>query len=270
MDATKKKYVAVALVAIVAVAAIAVGIVVMNNNNNGNDKTTVSFLVTDNQGVYFWMDGKTNKDGSVLNALEDATKTFDIPMEKSSSAKYGEGIKSIFGLATVQDADGNYTYWYQTSWQNGEWTKFGSYISSMKASECRYVSLNYSDGKSVPSVTPTDAVPITSNLNGYKFLIESPSGLHFEVSATGNNAYDAAKNCFDKYKMPYEMNTSNVNSIFGLEMKKISDDVWNYWAFYTYNNSTWGYSSVNLDKITDTTNFIGFIYGDGSKLPVAP
>lgn len=266
MDDKSKKNLTIIVVAIVIVAAMGIGAYYLTKDKNDNNDVTVKFIVEDSEGVYFWVEGKTSSNGNVMDAWENAVETYSFlsSFEKSTSTE-GAGIASLFGLATTQDSEGNWLYWSQYTWTNNEWENSNLYMSNQKAIDNEYFGMIYGDGINTLSVTPDDVAILKSNLTDYKFLIESSSGLYFEASASGTNAYNAIISICNTYNIPYEANGTYLSSMFDLEW----DGTTNYWGLFTYDND-WAYSNVNLPEITSTSDYLGLYYSAGVNPTVTP
>lgn len=263
MKTNQKKYAAIAVVAILAIAAIGVAWYVTKDDG----KESVTFLIQDDKGVYFWASGSTN--GSVLDALDDAASAFKFPFEKSTSTS-GDGIQSLFGIEMKQNG-ASWSWWSQYYWDGDSWETAELMPSNIKASEYDYFALVYEDGSKAPAANPDKAVPITSKMSGFKFIVESESGLYFYISGTGDNAALAMKAASAKYNVPYvAAETGWIETIFGIGTVEISEGKWTYWSQFTYTDGKWIANETSLAEITDSSKYIAISYGDGIDVPPTP
>lgn len=97
------------------------------------------FTIQSPSGLYFRVNGEGT---TVFDAWADAMKNYSIPNEPSESS-YGKGINSMFGLAMIQDAEGNYTYWNQDVVENGAWIAAGSMMSNLQSADYSQMLLYY-------------------------------------------------------------------------------------------------------------------------------
>jgi len=269
MDDKNKKYLTIGIVAIVIIAAVGIGAYYLTKDDKKISDLTVNFLVEDNQGVYFWVKGTTSSDGTVMDAWENAVGTYGFlsSFEKSTSTK-GDGIQSLFGLETKKISENKWNYWSQFTWTNNTWAVSNSLMSNIKASDCKYLGMIYGDGTNALLANPNEYKVLSSQLSGYKFLIESSSGLYFEASANGDNAYDAITGICDTYYIPYTVVASwGYIAMFGLEFNDVTQE---YWSLSIYENDNWMISQNGLLLITSTSNFIGLYYSADKVVTVDP
>lgn len=270
MDDKNKKYLTIGIVAIVVIAAVGIGAYYLTKDDKKSGDLTVNFLVEDNEGVYFWVQGTTSSDGTVMDAWENAVDSYGFlsSFEKSTSTE-GDGIESLFGLEMKQISESKWNWWSQFTWNNNAWTVSNKMMSTIQASDCKYFGMIYGDGTNTLSADPNDYKVLSSELSGYKFLIESSSGLYFEVSADGDNAYDAITDICDIYFIPYTVVESwgYVSSMFDLGWDDVAQK---YWSLSVYENDNWTISSDGLLNITSTSNFIGLYYSTGGIITVDP
>lgn len=265
MDEKNKKYLTIAIAAIIVIAAIGIGVYYLTKDNKKSSDVTVDFLVEDNEGVYFWVEGKTSSDGTIMDAWENAVDNYGFlsSFVKSTSTQ-GDGIESLYGLEMTQK--GSVWYWWgQYTWSENEWESSSSYMSNLKASDCVYFGMIYGDGTNTLSANPEEYKVLSSNLSNYKFILESKSGLYFEASASGSNAYDAIISICKTYYIPYEASSGYLSSMFD-----IGWDGTNWWTLSTYSSSTWTVSDVGLQSITSTSNYIALYYSAGVIPTVTP
>ena len=67
---------------------------------------------------------------------------YNVPYEPSESS-YGKGISSMFGLASVEVAEGNYTYWNQDIAVDGAWSYSSLMMSNTNVADGSQMLLFY-------------------------------------------------------------------------------------------------------------------------------
>lgn len=139
MDSKQKGIVILAVVVVVIAAVFAAQ--ALDDKHNESDAAEVNFLIQDNQGFYFWVNGEGE---TVYDAWKDAVKSFDLPFVASVDKEGNEyGIKSLFGLSTAQDAEGNYTYWNQDLAVDGAWSFNSAMMSNTNVADGSQMLLYY-------------------------------------------------------------------------------------------------------------------------------
>lgn len=176
------------------------------------DETTVTFLLQDQDGAYFWVEGNGD---TVMEAFENAAESYKMPFEKSKSS-YGEGIKSLFGLEMTQ-IDSVWYWWSQYQWTNSTWTSASVTMDELDAKENPYFACVYGNGAAGPKVTPSDAAVWDKDTRGTVFTIKCPSGMYFNINGSGNNLEKCAVNACETYKVPYALTDSKGIDVCGIE-----------------------------------------------------
>lgn len=258
-----QKQIVMLVVAVLVIAAAGVAVFQLTRENNTD--VTVTFVVEDDQGVYFWVDGKAPKDGTVMQAWENAVEKYKMPFVKSTGTS-GEGIKSLFGLATAKVDDKNYVYWSQKTWTNNAWEKSNLMMSNQKAADNKYFGIIYGNGATVPHAVPSNAVVLSANPTGYVFVIESSSGLYFKAGGNGNNALEAINDICTHYKIQADANKW-LKTMFNLGFEESSGK---YWSFSSYVKDSWVLSDVGLDGVKKTDSVLGLYYAPGLIPTVTP
>ncbi len=189
-----------------------------------------TFLVEDQEGVYFWISGQGD---NAENALINAADSFGIDLVPSyDSDGNPAGIDSMFGMAMEEVSADEWMYWNQFVWDGSEWTYSSYTMEKVDIEYCNgYVALVYG-GWVQPEdidVTPSDAVVWDKSTSGTVFTIKSESGLWFKVNGSGDTLFDAYVATMEKYKIPYETNANGIEGMFGLYMTENSDGNWVYW-----------------------------------------
>ena len=268
---SNKLIIAVAVALVVVVAAVGVYFVF------GNDKATndVTFLIQDNEGVYFWLEGNGE---TVEDALVDAFERY--PSGTVTFSNSG-GVK-LFDIGTVNNGDGTYTYWIQFTWKDNKWTYNQLSMRNIKSVDVEHILVLHGTTVSMEAAiapegtpTPADVTIWNGNTNGVLFSIQSISGLYFKVNGSGNTVYDALENANSKYKMQFEGSNysgeKDVKSIFGLEMVQVSDSEWNWWSTYQIESDDWAASLQYMSHLSASDNpQICIIYTDGTNEPTVP
>ena len=113
---------------------------------NGSTDGTV-FTIQSESGYYFYINGTGS---TVFDAFSDAAKDYNLPFEASHS-KYGDGIKSLFGLAMTSKTDGTtttWTYWAQYVLDEaGSGWDYSSYtMEKISTSDCSQMGIAYGTG----------------------------------------------------------------------------------------------------------------------------
>lgn len=171
MDSKQKGIVILAVVVVVIAAVFAAQ--ALDDKHNESDAAEVNFLIQDNQGFYFWVNGEGE---TVYDAWKDAVKSFDLPFVASVDKEGNEyGIKSLFGLSTAQDATGGWTWWTQYFYNGSAWESNSLYMINMAAKDYSSIAMVYGDGKVAPAVAPSDAKVWNKDTTGTLFTIQSPS-----------------------------------------------------------------------------------------------
>ncbi len=270
----KNAIIAAVVVIIVIIAAAGVYLAFGNNggDNGGDDETPgVTFLIQDDQGMYFWIDGQGE---TVMAAFQDAVETFDIPYEPSVDADGSVyGIQSIFGMEMTSDAEGNWTWWGQYTWTDGAWAFANVGMAEMTPEDTsNYFAIVYGDGSVdlTTLATPEDAVVWDGQNSGTLFTIKSSSGMYFQVDGSGTTVLDALEDAVETYKIPFEPsrdadgNSYGIQSIFGMEMASDADGNWTWWGQFSKEDGNWVQTQYMMSELqsADYAEF-GLSYGSG-------
>lgn len=251
------KYLAIGVVAVIVIAAAA--FVFIGDNGDG-DENSITFLIQDNQGVYFWADGNGD---TAIEAFEDAVDDFDMPFVASTDGNTGEpnGISSLFGLETVQ-VDGTWYWWSQFSWNGEAWESNEVMMDQITAADCNgYMAIVYADWsldtKTLP--TPGDAKVWNGSEKGTVFTIESSSGMSFKVNGQGDKVIDAFVDATNDYKIPFVSTDKDgkpygIDSLYGLNMYQDAEGNWHWWGQYVKDNGVWTTSSIMMDGLSVSEN----------------
>ena len=150
MDSKQKGIVILAVIVVVIAAVFAAQ--ALDDKHNESDAAEVNFLIQDNQGFYFWVNGEGE---TVYDAWKDAVKSFDLPFVASVDKEGNEyGIESLFGLSTAQDAAGGWTWWTQYFYNGSAWESNSLYMINMAAKDYSSIAMVYGDGKVAPQRLP--------------------------------------------------------------------------------------------------------------------
>lgn len=272
MDSKQKKIAAVAVVVVIIVA-IAAAYALTRDNDKSGENNTVTFLIQDNYDVYFWIEGSGD---TVYDAWKDATTSFGITYTPTTYSGAETGISSMFNLSTTQDEAGNYIYWAQYSFVDGEWTFNDLTMNNIASTSVDYVAVVYSAYGSTPSLeTPGQAKVWDKSTSGTVFTIESPSGMYFRINGTGTTVCDAWVNAMQTYNINYEVSESTygngVLTMFGLTMMQAED--YEYWGEYCVQDGAWvlsDYVMGNIQSADYPTYLLSYgTYGHSVTAPVA-
>ncbi|MDO5862200.1 MAG: hypothetical protein Q4Q58_05360 [Thermoplasmata archaeon] len=270
MDTKQKQIAAVAVVVIIIIAAVAVYFATKDKDNGGDDEgSTVTFLIQDNYGVYFWVEGQGE---TVYDAFKDAVSDYSMPFEASTDSSGVEtGIQSLFGLAMTETSSG-WLWWTQYSYTDGAWSTNYSYMTGLAASENPYVAVVYGDGTVTPTVTPSDAEVWDKDTDGIVFTVQSPSGMYFKINGNGSDAMSAWEVAYVNYNIDSEAEEVSggawITSIFTLDTPS---DYSSYWAVYVVENGTWTYATSYLTGMTPSEySSILLVYTVNGETPELP
>lgn len=226
--------------------------------SDDSDDSKVTFLVQDDQGVYFWMEGSGD---TAYDALKDAVDNLGIAFEPSvNSSGEAYGIQSLFGLEMYQEGD-VWFYWAQYVWTGSAWDYAQTGMNGYSPAEANnYVALVYGDGNATALCEPKDAVVWDGSTAGTVFTIESSSGMYFKVNGTGTTVYDAFADAVADYAIPFEpsVNSSGeaygIQSLFGLEMTQDAAENWHWWGQYCKENGEWVSSQSYMTGLQSSEN----------------
>ncbi|MDR2698316.1 MAG: hypothetical protein LBB30_01390 [Candidatus Methanoplasma sp.] len=266
----KTAVIAVVVIAVVAIAAVGAFIMLSGDDKDPND---VTFLIQDEDGVYFWIDGNGE---TALDALENALSAYpEGTFERSTS-----GVGSLFGNGFVQDSAGKYTWWVQFTWKDDKWACNTVGMNSILSKDAEYLLIMYGQGNmSDPAATqtpegtpaPKDKAVWNGDTKGTVFRIEAGSGLYFEINGTGGETLmKTFKNACEKYKVPVETAGTAaygefLQGLFGITSSQDAEGNWLYWAEYEYKSGGLEPSNIGRDGLKSSDNpRYALIYGDGS------
>jgi len=270
----KKAVIIVAVVTVVIIVAAAAFVMLGGNDKEGSNDVT--FLIQDDKGVYFWIEGSGE---TALDALEDAFS--DYPNDTLVIGPYG--IDSIFGQSTAQDDEGNWVWWIQLTWKDNKWSTNTQGLEQIKSKDVSYVLMLFGAGNmedpeatAVPEGTPVpnDKAVWDGNINGTVFLIQSESGLYFEINGTGgSNLLETFKNACSKYKIELETGHSTYDEndyllgIFGIYSSQDDEGDWLWWVEYEYTSDGWVSSSTGMGELTSSDNLrYALMYGTNDMM----
>ena len=270
---SSKMILVVAVALVVVVAAVGVYFIMGNDKEDPNE---ITFLIEDNEGVYFWITG-TGETGE--NALIDAAKKSDVELIYTSQS-WGMYLTGINGLEGDLESS---TSWGLFVYEDNEWVESQVGISTLVSADYDYAGWFFGipDENYVmplPEVIPDvkDAKAWDKSTDGVVFTIESPSGLYFRVNGSGDTVYDAMVSADSKYNMDFVGSDGpsgkGINSLFGYSMVQV-DGVWHWWSTYVLDEdqSDWTSSFLYIGNMDASENpQICFIYTDGTLVPAAP
>ena len=258
-----KKTTGIIAVVVVAVVVIAAAFVMMNKDKGGDDTdNSISFLIQDNKGFYFWIEGEGD---TAIAAFQDAigqaaykdAAAFVASTDKTSGA--ANGITSLYGLTTAQDASGNWYWWTQYIWTGVAWEQSNLMMDGYGPDDANhYMAIIYGDGTNTPLANPSDAKIWDGSTSGVKFTIKSFSGMEFYINGQGTTMLDAFKDATTDYNVPFQPSTDaqgdyGVDSVFGIKMESgLTEDgktFYDYWAQYYRNSGEWGYGEGYMSTI---------------------
>lgn len=257
MDSKQKGIVIVAVIVVIIAA-----VFTAQALDDKNKDAEVNFLIQDNQGVYFWVSGEGE---TVYDAWKNAVGTFDLPFVASVDKEGNEtGIQSLFGMATVSDGAGNWTWWTQYYYDGSSWQTNTLYMTGMAAKDYSTIAIVY--GSAMPVVTPADAKVWDRSIDGTLFTIQSPTGLYFRINGTGTTVFDAWVDAMESYSVPYKPSESSygkgITSMFGLAMVE-DEGNYTYWIQDVVENGAWNTAGSMMSNIqsSDCSQMLLF-YGD--------
>jgi hypothetical protein len=99
---------------------------------NGSTSGTV-FTIASPTGLFYKINGSSNE--SLLKALEAACAKANVPFESNHLDGVGDGIASIYGLATTSDPVTGYSWWAQFIVEDGNWKASSLWMSNLDSSD---------------------------------------------------------------------------------------------------------------------------------------
>ena len=228
----------IAIVAVVAIVAIGAAAVFLNQDSGEDNE--VKFLIQDDAGVYFWIEGSGD---TVLDAFKDAAVDYGIPVEYSVYQGEENGIQKMFGLEMRQSGT-DWFWWSQYGWDGSGWVSNTVSMNGLSPSDVHgYIAIVYGDGSNPALVEPEDCEVWDGDTDGTVFTIESSTGMWFKVNGTGATVYDAFTDAVGDYDIPFIPTTGmeGINSLFGLEMVNDPDNpsAWTYWVQKVMDAGEW-------------------------------
>ena len=270
MDSKKKAIIIVAVVVVLIAAVFAAQ--ALNDKHEEGKESDVTFLIQDDKGVYFWIDGKGE---TVYDAFVDAADKFDIPFVPSESS-YGKGIQSLFGLEMNQVSEKEWVYWQQYTYTDGAWVLNDVTMEKIDAADAEYIAVVYGGyGVQIAVTDVSEAKVWDFSTEGTVFTIESNSGLYYRVNGVGETVFDAWVNAMENYNVPYTEKESkygkNVGSMYGYGTEEYEAGKYNYWSAYQLSGEGWTYASSSISKLNTSENSqILFVYEMNGKVPEFP
>ncbi len=253
-----------AVVVIVAVAGAGAAIFLLNNQ----DKTpTASILIEDQDGVYFWAEGKGN---TLTEALKSPSKGLTVNMTDTGF------VNGFNGLLGTEDSKAYY-YWGLYTYDNDKWVYSEVGASEIKISEHPtvgffYVSMDKTtfevtggpDKVTVPKVA--DKVVWNGSTSGTVFAVTSHTGLYFYInSAKAGTMLERFTDATSTFKIAFEPSKSGIKTLFGLGTVKIDED-YLYWVQYDIKDNAWEKAELQMGNIEDANTYSQFavVYGISS------
>ena len=253
-----------AVVVVIAVAGAGAAIFLLNNQ----DKTpTASILIEDDDGVYFWMEGKGE-------TLMDALKKPSAGVTVTIDGDMVTGFNGLLGGETETE----WLYWSLYYLDGTEWKYSDVGAKELKVSEHPTIGFFYAsmdkttyevtggpDSVTVPSVE--DKKVWNGSTSGTVFAIKGESGLYFYInsSASGTMA-DRFKAATDDYKVPFVASKSGISKLFGIgSVQDPVTEVWSYWAQFGLIDGNWGYMPTTMPNTDNPDDYKQFavVYGNG-------
>lgn len=239
-----------AVVAVVAVVAIAAAAVFLTQGSEDNDE--VKFLIQDDEGVYFWVEGSGD---TVLDAFKDAAVDYGIPVEYSVYQGEENGIQKMFGLEMRQSGT-DWFWWSQYGWDGSGWVSNTVSMNGLSPSDVHgYIAIVYGDGSNPALVEPEDCEVWDGDTDGTVFTIQSPSGMWFKVNGTGTTVYDAFVDATGDHKIPFTPSVGfvGIDALYGISMKQVGE-VWHWWAQQVMDAGEWVNASVGMGELNSADN----------------
>ncbi len=272
MDSKSKAIIVVAVVIVLIVAVFAAQNLNKDKNDDKDETATVTFLIEDNYGVYFWIDGEGV---TVFDAFKDAVDDFDVPFVESTGIV---GINSLFGIEYEQ-IDGVDIWWQQFAYTDGAWVSNEVTMDQMPAKDNKYIGICYCGYGDTPTFTDVSKAAVWDwSMGDTLFTIESYSGMYFRVGGMGDTVLDAWKDAAKNYNIPvgkYKTDDKgadiNVNELFGMGTEQTAEGGWNYWSTYEYKDGEWGYASAYMNglKTADASQIL-LVYAFNYDVPEFP
>ncbi len=109
--------------------------------------------------------------------------------------------------------------------------------------------------------------------NDVKFLVQDSTGVYFWIQGEGETVMDAFVDAVEDFDIPFvptesEGKITGIQSLFGIESKEISTNVWNWWAQYYFDGSKWEVNTLFMNNMMSADyDAIAMVYGDGTVAP---
>ena len=272
MDSKKKAIIIVAVVVVLVAAVFAAQ--ALNDKHEEGKESDVTFLIQDDKGVYFWIDGKGE---TVYDAFVDAADKFDIPFVPSENS-YGKGIQSLFGLGMNQVSEKEWVYWQQYSYKDGAWVLNDVTMEKIAAADAEYTAIVYGGYGAQVAVTDVSKAKVWDfSTEGTVFTVESNTGLYYRINGVGETVFDAWTNAAEIYSVPFVPSDKSygkgIESMYGLKMVQEESGNYSYWTQYEIVDGAWGYASATMEKLkSDSCSQFLIVYSLDGKTPelVAP
>ena len=263
----KKTIIAAIVVLVIVIAAVGIYFTVLDKDDK--DKNEITFLIEDDQGVYFWIKGtgETGKD-----AFIDAAEKSGIDYDYTDSS-FGMFISEINGLAGGVSYN---PYWALYVYENGEWISSEQGISSIVSADHDYLGwfFVYADDQynvTLPEVIPNvkDAkVWNKDSTSGTVFTIASPTEMYFRINGSSNESLmDAFSKACSEYKVPLvKSDDGEISTIFGF-----GKDAGKDWNKYSVENNAWKITTEDMSDLSsaDHSKFLVF-YSEEGVTPIMP
>ena len=252
-----------AVVVVIAVAGAGAAIFLLNNQ----DKTpTATILVEDQDGIYFWMEGKGE---TLMDALKKPSAGVTVTID-------GQMVNGFNGLLAKETATA-WLYWSLYYLDGTEWKYSDVGASELKVSEHPTVGFFYAsmdkttyettggpDSVTVPSVE--DKKVWNGSTSGTVFAITSHTGMYFYInsSASGTMA-DRFKAATDDYKIPFEPSKSGIKTLFGKGTVQMGED-YLYWNQFCIEDNAWVKTPKTFPNIENADDYkqIAVVYAISS------
>ena len=230
----------------------------------------VEFLICDGTGFYQTIKGSGV---TVIDALADATDTYNYINHVEYGGTPPSSLKSLFGMSHHQITETEYSDWLVFQWDDSEdyWIQSVSAMSAMPTGDYPYVLLYYGTTDGSPYILPSglpkssELQPLIRSNDGVRFMIESDTGEYFVMNGTGTTLRDALVQACDANGIPYSFDGDKV-TFFG--KAATSEKAWNQ---YAVDGSNWILDTTSMsDQSAADIEIYGLFYGSSSTLPTIP
>ena len=262
----KKTIIAAIVVLVVVIAAVGIYFTVLDKDDK--DKNEITFLIEDDQGVYFWIKGtgETAKD-----AFIDAAE--------KSSIDYDHSVGSGLVLTKINNlANSSSLKWTLFVYDDGKWTKTSDDMAVIVSENHDYLAWFFvNNNGDLPDDLPDvkDAkVWNKDSTSGTVFTIASQSGLYFRINGVSDvSLIKAFNNACANYKVPlvnshHDMG-EGIDELFGYGWDSVSGK---FWAQYHIENGAWETSQLGMSSLLskDHSKYLVYfsLYGDHPTIPI--